>query len=31
LAGALLARKRAIQFIRNLDIEAICPGEFGAA
>jgi hypothetical protein len=30
LAGAMLARKRAIGFIRNLDIEAVWPREFGS-
>jgi len=31
LAGAMLARERAIGFIRNLDIEAVGPREFGSA
>ena len=31
LAGAMLARKRVIGFIRNLDIETVWPREFGSA
>jgi hypothetical protein len=31
LAGTMLARKRAVQFVRNLDIEAVWPREFGSA
>jgi hypothetical protein len=31
LAGAILARERAIQFIRNLDVKAVWPRGFGSA